>query len=307
MFTLWPGQGSSLDRPRPVTIRGGRHLSTPPPVDALGGSITGSYRRRGGRSRQLFAAHLGTSSQTAGWVTPVTARGGGEVVPVRSKVLVWKTDPINTRAGEELATGATSSAFPSETTAEVSSSPSIVRDNTGSVEDSKDQTRDSTAEALDGENRSEGSRASSTRKSHRRRVTWSGSVETREVERTTPSDIFSPDLHALVIAERLAAAADEPRVAEAARAVFAARREDAAAIRSLSASDGWSGSLEGVDDRSGTWNRREVLSMRETDELVRNLVSRGRADGQHQTRRDLYVLKDAYRAARRRMDDADAE
>lgn len=141
----------------------------------------------------------------------------------------------------------------------------------------------------------------------RRRVSWSGVIETREVERAPRPDVFSPDLHALVIARQLAAAVDSPEIEQAVQDVLTARRQAAAVARSMSATDGWSGCLNGVVEETwlgwSAWNRKEGLYLRETDELVRGVVSRGGGGGGA----EVYRLKAAYRAARRRMEDVDAE
>lgn len=151
-------------------------------------------------------------------------------------------------------------------------------------------------------------RARNGKRSHRRSVTWAGTVETREVERIPQPDVFSPDLHALIIAKQLAIAADAPEIGHAAQEVLMARRQAAAVARSMSASDGWSGNLDGVEETWRAWSNRERLYLRETDELVRSVVSLcRRGDGDGADSRTVYRLKAAYRAARRRMDDADAD
>lgn len=154
----------------------------------------------------------------------------------------------------------------------------------------------------------------------RRRVTWACKVETVvEVTRTASCDVFSPDLHSLQIAKRLAVLADEPELARAAEAVSIVRRQAAVAIRSLTSRHGWNGSLDGLEEASRLWAGRELTYMNETDELVRLLSPRsGRrgaaagadgwsASGDGGGDGDVWSLKAAYRTARRRMKDADSD
>ena len=149
----------------------------------------------------------------------------------------------------------------------------------------------------------------------RRRVTWACEVETVvEVARTASADIFSPDLHSLQIAKQLAVLVDEPELARAADAVILVRRQASVAIRTLTSRHGWNGNLDGLEEASSLWAGRELTYMNETDELVRHLSPRSRrgvaataAAAADDSGGDLWSLKDAYRTARRRMQDADSD
>lgn len=308
--TLHGENGANLFSFQQLVTGAAWQLSTSRQSMTFGALAGGSYRRSAGRSRCSGSPSSGgpvTLRRAPAWVTPLTARVGGEVVPVRASTLAWQ--PLSGEPCSEL--GLTKQGTIPAVTLASPPAHSSAHEVEGHVEfadkDSRRQASTSPPSGHEAESARERSAAPSNKLTHRRRVTWSGSIETVEVERSSPSEIFSPDLHALVIAEQLAVVADEPKVAEAARAVLAARREVAAIVRSLSASDGWSGSLDGVEDEWRPWARREILSMQKTDELVRCLVSSGRRDVEGAGAAEVYRLKDAYRAARRRMNDANAD
>lgn len=299
-----------LDCLRPLNFRGGRSANTILQQTGIGAPVSGRYRRSLGRSRDQgspFSAHLGTSQSRPGWISSVTARGGGEVIPVRSTMLAWPLAPgINHGGGESVEQSTPGQPrVPSPFTPLTDNGQNAGREPSDGITNPSFDVPENVRTL--GELKLVPMGVTADERGHRRRVTWAGTIETREVERTAPSDVLSPDLHALVIAQQLAVAANAPKVALAAQAVLIARREVAAVVRSLSANDGWSGSLDGVEDEWRSWSRREFLSMRETDELVRGVVSRQQniaGGGNHE---EVYRLKDAYRAARRRMDDASAD
>lgn len=150
------------------------------------------------------------------------------------------------------------------------------------------------------------------RTGRQRRVTWAGTVDTKEVARTSSCDIFSPDLYSMEIAKELAILAEEPELTRAANAVMMVRRQAASIVRSLSARHGWNGSLDGLEEACRLWTRRESAYLRETDEIVRNIVSPrreggGEAAGNHGDARTVWRLKAMYRDARRRMEDAESD
>lgn len=141
---------------------------------------------------------------------------------------------------------------------------------------------------------------------HKRRVTWSGTVETKEVARVTSCDIFSPDLLSLEVARQLANLKDDPELARAVEAVTFARKKSAGVIRSLSARHDWNGSLDGVEEACRVWTSKEGAYLRELDELVRCVVSLGgSSQGGHA--QDVWGLKAIYREARRKMEDAETD
>lgn len=301
-----------MDSFKPLAgLNGGRHPST---ALQLARGVGGGFERSrssAGRSRSrgsVFAAHAGVSPPSRTWLTPITGRGG-EVLTLRSMAFTWPLPLSGVPAGScppqnSQSTPQTPALHTSISKTTSPLAPLSETDGNARTAQAQGACADTWAAKEDIP------AAGKTRPSHRRRVTWAGTVETREVARTPPCQVFSPDLHALEIAQKLAIVADEPGVAQAAQAVMAARRQVAAVVRSLSASNAWSGSLEGVEDQWRMWSRREFLFLRETDELVRCVVSSGRegdADGNGSDNRTVYRLKAAYRAARRRMDDADAE
>lgn len=144
----------------------------------------------------------------------------------------------------------------------------------------------------------------------RRRVTWADKVEIREVTRSTICEVFAPDLHSLEIARRLAILAEEPELTRVVEAVRLVRRQAAGVVRSLTARQGWNGSLDGVEEACRLWSWRERTYMGEMDELVSFLSPRqggGSRDGRKTDGSDVWRLKATYRAARRRMEDADSD
>ena len=132
---------------------------------------------------------------------------------------------------------------------------------------------------------------------HRRKVSWGKAAVYRfEISVTqTQSDVYSPDLHAVELAKRLAMMVRDPELRRAAMAVENCRRHSASIVRSLTSKQ--NGGVDGVEDACRVYNWREAAFLRETDELVRSIVV-----GAGQER--VWRLKASYRAARRQMEDA---
>lgn len=300
------------------------------------GTSRGARGRHHGASPFAPAATGGFYSMSRPFFTSTNGRGGGEVFPRRSSgfggFVGWplqsavpvddKNDTNTTERPLKL-----SAILPSSTSsAPLSEADHNANDGEGSaVVASVSKSTLTTG----GAKRDDGTTAPATKEEamaspatttpekfttpsprRRRRVSWGGVVETREVERAPRPDVFSPDLHAMVIAQQLAAAVDSPEIEQAVQDVLTARRQAAAVARSMSANDGWSGCLNGVVEETwlgwSAWNRKEGLYLRETDELVRGVVSRGGGEG-GLGGAEIYQLKAAYRAARRRMEDVDAD
>lgn len=148
-------------------------------------------------------------------------------------------------------------------------------------------------------------------RSHRRRVTWSGKVDVIDVARKKPCEVFSPDLYSVEIAKRLAVLADEPELTRAVEAVVSMRRQAAGVVRSLTAREGWNGSLDGVEEACRLLAWREGAYLQDADDIVRCVVSVGRSNGgargSSKDDSDLWRLKESYRAARRRMENAETD
>ncbi|CAM9990288.1 unnamed protein product [Scytosiphon promiscuus] len=138
---------------------------------------------------------------------------------------------------------------------------------------------------------------------HRKSVSWPQDNVIRSIHQlpatpATQSDVYSPDLQALEIARRLAILTRDPELRRAASAVDACRRHAAQVVRTLTSDQ--NGGLEGVEEACRLYNWREAAFLRETDELVRRIVV-----GAGQER--VWRLKASFRAARRRMQDADSD
>lgn len=132
---------------------------------------------------------------------------------------------------------------------------------------------------------------------HRRKVSWGKAAVYRfEINVTqTQSDVYSPDLHAVELAKRLAMMVRDPELRRAAMAVENCRRHSASIVRSLTSKQ--NGGVDGVEDACRVYNWREAAFLRETDELVRSVVV---GAGQEK----VWRLKASYRTARRKMEDA---
>eukprot|EP00752_Nemacystus_decipiens_P016232 g14513.t1 len=132
---------------------------------------------------------------------------------------------------------------------------------------------------------------------HRRTVSWGKAAVYRfEISVTqTQADVYSPDLHAVEIAKRLAMMVRDPELRRAAMAVENCRRHSASIVRSLTSKQ--NGGVDGVEEACRVYNWREAAFLRETDELVRSIVV---GTGEEK----VWRLKASYRAARRQMEDA---
>lgn len=132
---------------------------------------------------------------------------------------------------------------------------------------------------------------------HGRSVSWGkASVFRFEIDVTqTQSDVYSPDLHAVELAKRLAVIGRDPELRRAASAVENCRRHAASIVRSLTSKQ--NGGVDGVEDACRVYSWREASFLRETDELVRSIVVGPGEEG-------VWRLKANYRAARRKMEDA---
>ncbi|CAM9197857.1 unnamed protein product, partial [Hapterophycus canaliculatus] len=138
---------------------------------------------------------------------------------------------------------------------------------------------------------------------HRKSVSWPQGSVVRSIHQlpataAAQSDVYSPDLQALEIARRLAIVTRDPELRRAASAVDACRRYAAQVVRTLTSDQ--NGGLDGVEEACRLYNWREAAFLRETDELVRRIVV-----GAGQER--VWRLKASFRAARRRMQDADSD
>lgn len=293
---------------------------------------SGRHRRRG----SPFAA-LSDAYKPPRWVVPsYTGRGGGEVVALRTST-VTRPIPLERLAADSRHLQQDRYAPP---TLSSPPAPLRVRDQSAVKQWQAETTNDlaiepkrGAADVCDDEmatpamaenvavagsaaapvspptSKSLGTRRK--RPDHKRRVTWAGTVETIEVARTSSCDVFSPDLHSMEIAKRLAILAEEPELTRAVEAVVLARRQAAGVIRSLTARHGWNGSLDGVEEACRLWTWREGAVLRETDELVRCVVSvpgvRVGEDVSGANNGAVWSLKATYRAARRRMEHADSD
>eukprot|EP00903_Cladosiphon_okamuranus_P008845 g8469.t1 len=132
---------------------------------------------------------------------------------------------------------------------------------------------------------------------HRRKVSWGKAAVYRfEINVSqTQSDVYSPDLHAVELAKKLAMMVRDPELRRAAMAVENCRRHSASIVRSLTSKQ--NGGVEGVEDACRVYNWREAAFLRETDELVRSIVV---GAGEEK----IWRLKANYRTARRKMEDA---
>lgn len=272
---------------------------------AGGGRSGGRGRRRG----SPFAALADVHKPARAYFPPPTGRGGGEVFTLRPASFTWPVPLTPASADREHSTHS------KQDVPAPSVNPLSTKDpNVQPVEQEPEQEHEQlSVRATAGKSFVAATRSlSGSRKkaSHRRRVTWSGTDHTKEIARTPSSLVFSPDLHAIEIAKHLATLADEPELRRAVEAVVHVRRQAAGIVRSLSARDEWSGSLEGVEEACRLWTWREGAYMREMDELARCVVSlraSGRSRGGGEDDDDVWRLKAAYRAARRRMDDAESD
>lgn len=109
----------------------------------------------------------------------------------------------------------------------------------------------------------------------------------------TQSDVYSPDLHAVELAKRLAVLVRDPELRRAALAVETCRRHSASIVRSLTSRQ--DGGVDGFEEACRLYAWREDAFLRETDELVRCIVV-----GAGEER--VWRLKASYRAARRKME-----
>ena len=137
--------------------------------------------------------------------------------------------------------------------------------------------------------------ATSPSSAHRRSVSWGkAAVYTYAIsDCQTQSDIYSPDLHAVELAKRLAVLVRDPELRRAAQAVDACRRHSASVVRSLTSRQ--DGGVDGFEEACRLYVWREAAFLRETDELVRCIVV-----GPGEER--VWRLKASYRAARRKME-----
>ena len=285
-----------------------------------GGSSSSRIRRRG----SPFVALSDAYKPARAWLYPNLGCGGGEVVHVRSSSFVWP-ERLNPAAD------------PRKLPRDISLSPITVPLHTADCKDesrrahstthrreeerAEDETRVADAETRQTEETKQEIAESNTpwRKlqvaansnaspGHRRRVTWSGTVQTREVDRDKSSDVFSPDLLALKVAKQLAVLTGDPELARSVEAVTSIRRRAAGVIRSHSARHDWNGSLDGLEKVCLMWTCREGACLRELDELVRQAVSIGDITGAGEDRstQDGRELKATYREARRIMEDAES-
>lgn len=275
-------------------------------------------RRRG----SLFTATSNAYKPPTLWFSAITGRGGGEVVPVRSPGFAWRwrlpaiaADTLKPQdmplSQADTRTRIGFSSLNEEKQKNTTATSKVER----KVGDSK--TSEAKARKVGGSEAKE--EAAGPRKlltappsrgrkpaGHKRSVTWSGTVETKEVERMTSCDIFSPDLLSLEVAKQLADLKDDPELARAVEAVTFARKNAACVIRSLSARHDWNGSLDGVEEACRVWTSKEGAYLRELDELVRCVVSiGGSSEGRHAG--DVWGLKAIYREARRKMEDAETD
>lgn len=297
---------------QPLAILSGRHA---------GATRSGRARYQG--PSPFAAAQGGIYSLSHAWLTPATGRGGGEVFPRRSPGFGgfgWPLPPSRPADNNNDEDNSKVPLPPLPTPF----APLRETDPNANAGNANDEARAAAGGAVsapekEGARGDEGALAASavdtkksSRRRHRRQVTWAGVVETREVERSPKPDVFSPDLHSLAIAQQLAVIVDSPEIQQAVHEVLSARRQAANVARSMSESDGWSGCLDGVVEETwfawSEWNKRERLYLREMDELVRGVVSpRGDGIGSGVDGAEVYRLKAVYRAARRRMDDVDAD
>lgn len=288
---------------QPLAILSGRHA---------GANRSGRARYQG--PSPFAATQGGIYSLSHPWLTPAAGRRGSEVFPRRSSAFGsfgWPLPPSVPADNNKEDKPPLPKPFTPLCETDQNANAGIADGERGAA---------GGAMLMPGKGETEGNEGNAVavattnknRRRHRRRVTWGGVVEMREVERSPKPDVFSPDLHSLAIAQQLAAVVDSPEIHQAAHEVMSARRQAANVARSMSASDGWSGCLDGVIEETWLawmeWNKRERLYLRETDELVRGVVSpRGDGIGGGVDGKEVYHLKAAYRAARRRMDDVDAD
>ncbi|CBJ26079.1 expressed unknown protein [Ectocarpus siliculosus] len=138
-------------------------------------------------------------------------------------------------------------------------------------------------------------------RSHRKSVSWPEDV-IRSVHRfpvaASQADVYSPDLQAVEIAKELAVRARNPELRRAALQVDYCRRHAAQVVRSMTSAQ--NGGLDGVEEACRLYGWREETFLRETDELVRSIVVEG-------GEKEVWRLKSSFRAARRRMEDAESD
>lgn len=138
-------------------------------------------------------------------------------------------------------------------------------------------------------------------RSHRKSVSWPEDI-IRSVHRfpvtAAQADVYSPDLHAVEIAKELAVRARNPELRRAALQVDYCRRHAAQIVRTLTSEQ--NGGLDGVEEACRLYGWREEAFLRETDELVRSIVVEG-------GEKEVWQLKSSFRAARRRMEDAESD
>lgn len=302
------------------------HLEVP--LRSSRGATTSTTRSR--RRGSPFASTSKGYKPPSLWFSAFTGRGGGEVLPVRSSDYAWRVrlppiaaDTLKLRhdlplsqADARTRTGVSSGDEERQEDTTTTSKVERKVDNSKSSEAKVGKVGGSEEESEAKEEAADPSKLSTAPPSrggkpagHKRRVTWSGTVETKEVARTTSCDIFSPDLLSLEVAKQLATLKNNPELARAVEAVTFTRRKAAGVIRSLSARHGWNGSLDGVEEACRVWTWKEGAYLRELDELVRCVVSIGGSseDGNDKSAQDVWGLKAIYREARRKMEDAETD
>lgn len=286
-----------------------------------GGGGTGRHRRRG----SPFAALSDAYKPPRAWLAPAKGRGGGEIVTLRSATFTWPTPLERVAADPRHLQNDRSPPLAR------SPPPTLARmaDHDADHERQMDPASGGASEGnpSDAENASPAAAAAAAtatavtqnapslkspggptkRRAHQKRVTWAGSVETIEVTRQSSCNVFSPDLHSLEIAKRLAVVAEEPELTRAVDAITLVRRNAAGVVRSLTARHGWSGSLDGVEEACRVWTWSEGAYLSEMDDLVRCVVSLGGGGAARGDDGLVWRLKANYRAARRRMDDAESD
>ncbi|CAM9908179.1 unnamed protein product, partial [Laminaria digitata] len=284
----------------------------------------GTGSRGSGRNRRRgspFAALSDAYKPSRVMFSPFSGRDGGEVVALRSSNrAAWPAGPLervtaDPRHLQQPDRSSSSSSAPTLLTPPPSPplcvaalrrkvSRSVVPHPPTSLASSPTLAAAAAATGASSNSSSSSGTGAGKRPTLRRRVTWACEVSTVvEVTRTASADVFSPDLHSLQIAKRLAVLADEPELARAAEAVSLVRRQAAVAIRSLTSRHGWTGSLDGLEEASRLWAGRELTYMNETDELAATAAAADGGDGDD----DVWSLKADYRTARRRMKDADSD